>query len=160
MRYGFKLGGAGLANALASLIVDSTHTKATKEIGVVMHANGIEVAPIVHDRFLAALRQSNAFVVSDSGADGTFVLSVRQHGFDSPGLKFSTKLPFLVLEGQLLNKDGKRVWRGESVLGHLRTKDIGATWEDYKQHPEKLRADWQAQADSVIEGLMQFQKTP
>lgn len=152
MRYGVDVQG-GLANMLAGAIVDSAGQKGIARMSEVMQSNGIVVADLVRDSVIKRLNHNSDLTVTNDNPDATFVISIQQFGFDNPGLSFSKKVPFVLLKAELSDRKGRRVWRSFNTDLQLTTKDIGATWDEYEAHPERLRADWVRQIDCVVEAL-------
>lgn len=153
MRYGVDLSGGGLANALAGMIINSAGQEAVERMSKVMHANQIIVSQIVYDHTVRRLQEMPELQVVDDGGQGVIVVSITQFGFDNSGLKFSKKYPVIVLEAKLTDNAGKRIWSGCSSIGQLTSDGLGATLEEYESNPARLRADWNAQIENVVEHL-------
>lgn len=152
MRYGVDLQG-GLANMLASAIVDSAGKKGIARMSTVMETNHIVVSDLVHESVIKRLRENPDLKLTEADADGTFVVRILQFGFDYPGLESSRKFPFVLLQAELWDRKGKRLWINQNTTAQLTSKGIGATWDQYEADPEKLRADWSRQVDNVVTNL-------
>lgn len=150
MRYGVDLSGGGLANMLASALIDSAGQKGITRMSVLMQANHIVVADMVRERFEHKVRQNPGFTVVDGAEDGVFFVSVVQFGFDDLGFGSSKKVPFILLSGELRDNQGKRVWRRQSSPLQASASGMGTKWEEYEADPEKLRADWTTQIDGML----------
>lgn len=159
MRYGLDLSrGAGLANALASMITDSVGQKGIARMSAVMSANQINVAEMVRERVEKKLQNHPDLQVTTAPADGVFLISITQYGFARVTLATAKKGPFLLLHAELRDRKGKRVWDNENVAIQLTEEGIGATWDEYEAQPEKLRADWARQIDNLVEKLIPTSK--
>ena len=153
MRYGVDLAGGGLANALASMIVDSAGQKGVTRMSEVMQKHEIVVSEIVRECVAKRLKQNGQLQIVEAEADGVFVVRIMQYGFDSPGLQLSRKVPIILLGAELRARNGKKVWSGQNAAIQLASKNMGATWEEYEAQPEKLRADWIKQIETVVAAL-------
>jgi hypothetical protein len=154
MRYGADLGGGGLANVLAASMLDSALQKAIARMSGVMQSNDIIVADLVRASVQKRLHEDPGLNVVDGEADGTFVVTIMQFGFDNPGLQFSRKIPIIFLRAQLVDRTGKKVWSRQNGIDQLASKGMGATWDQYAADPKKLRADWEAQIDNIVAKLI------
>jgi hypothetical protein len=153
LRFGMIQEGS-LNAALAGLILDSMESKQLTDVTALMHDNGIDVPQMVRERFALALKSEPGLVLDEKQANGTFVLSIRQHGFDSPGFGISKKIPFVVVDAQLQNGQGNRIWHNEAGNNLFISHGMGATWSEYKADPARLKKDWEAQIDAVIGMLL------
>jgi len=158
MRYGVDLSGGGLANLLAGMLVDSLGQKGVIRMSAVMQTNQIVVGDLVHAHAVSRLRQYPELQMIDGETDGVFVVKILQYGFDSPGLKLSTKVPFVVLRAELLNAKGKKIWSRQTGIDSLVSKNLGATWEEYEASPDLLMTNWNQQVANVVSHLFPVKK--
>jgi hypothetical protein len=158
MRYGVDLSSGGLANLLAGLLVDSLGQKGVSRMSAVMQTNEIIVTDLIQAHAVTRIQQYEEVKVAEENTDGVFVVKIVQYGFDSPGLKLSHKVPFVVLYAELLNREGKRLWSRRTTVGQLISKGMGATWEEYEADPQRLRADWNTQVENVVKHLFPDKK--
>jgi hypothetical protein len=154
MRFGFDANSGNLSVALAGLIVNEMHGKRIESFGSIMASNEIRVPVLVRDRATELLRDVKKLEIATNAADGTFVVTIRQYGFDGTGFKNSKYVPFIVLKGQLLDRSGERVWSGDGQAHPLMDDDVAATFEDYMARPELLRQHWQHQIELALRKLL------
>ena len=147
------MSGGGLANALASLIVDSAGQKGLARLSSLMESNRIVVSEMVHEKMRDRLRSHSGLTLSETSAEGTILVSIVQYGFDTVNLS-SSKAPFVLLRAELRDAKGKRIWRAENPPLALSTKGVGATWDQYAADSGRLRADWVTQVSRMVEGLI------
>lgn len=151
MRYGYTPSSGG---GLAGMIVNGAGQKGVARMSNVMAEHQINVPDLVRERFTEYLRGDKDFQLAETEADGVFIATILQYGFDMPGLKMSTKCPVIQLQVELRSRAGKKIWIAQSSISQLTEKDIGASYDEYEAHPEKLRADWIKQIDYLVTHLM------
>ncbi|HWH72283.1 MAG TPA: hypothetical protein VNT26_23175 [Candidatus Sulfotelmatobacter sp.] len=91
-------------------------------------------------------------------SNGVFVLKILQYGFETTDIKLRRKRPFIVLAAELLNRQGKCLWNQQIINMDSPSAVPEATWEEYEAHPEKLRADWNKQIETVLAQLFPAKK--
>lgn len=154
MRYGVDLSGTGnLTQVIAAQIVDAAGRSGIERMSDLMRANEIDVAALVHARARHHLQILNGLQLVTENGDGVIRLIIKQHGFDSPGLRFSKHGPVLLLDAELFDRSGKRIWKGHTGPLDLTSKSIGASWDEYEADPDRLRDDWHKQIDHVLARL-------
>jgi len=157
MRYGADIGG-GAFYALGALVMDATGKEGIAQMATVMHTNGIVVADMVREQVTEYLKTYPDLKWSDDDADGVFVIKIMQYGFDTPGMKATKKVPFVVLRLALYDRNGKIIWCALTQPTDWTANGIGAPWEEYEANPERLRADWNAQIKHVVPLLFPAKK--
>lgn len=154
MRFGAELSGAGgVGNIIGSTIVDRLGKKGIERMGAIMQAHQILVPDMIRAHAAARLQQYPELQWTEGESDGVFVIKIIQYGFDTPELEISRKIPFFVLQAELLNHQGERIWGQQTTVLQIDSSGLGATWEQYEANPEKLRADWNQQAEKIVSKL-------
>jgi hypothetical protein len=124
-----------------------------------MEDAGIDVPQLVRDHFVTELEALKELTIVTNGGEGVFILTLEQHGFDTPAFS-SRPIPFLELRGELLDATGRRLWRATSgLVGPGAGRPVGGTWEEYRANPERLRQDWHVQATRAAQALLHIEKT-
>ncbi len=155
MRFGQVQQGT-LTAALTALTLDALKSKQLTEMTALMHDNGIDIPQMVRERFAVALKNNSDLQVDEAKAEGTFILRLQQHGFDDLGFSLTKKVPFVVLAAELQDGTGKRLWRGMGNNVAMRSKDVGATWSEYRADPALLKRDWETQIDAALGVLLRL----
>lgn len=154
MRYGVDLSGTGdLTQFLAARLMNAAGEGGIERMSNLMRSNEIDVVTLVRERTQHHFQLVNGLELATEGGDGILVLAVKQHGFGSPTLKLAKKAPFVALGAAILDRNGKRVWRGHTGPMDLNSEALGATWEEYEADPNRLREDWIKQIDHVLARL-------
>lgn len=140
---------------LSSMIIDSFGQKGIARMNGVMQTNGIVVADLVRSNVVSRIQQYRELQLTDENSEGAFVVKILQYGFN---LQLHGKVPFVILRAELLDRQGKRIWSRTTTKWHLTSKGIGASWKEYEANPEKLRADWNKQIETVVSHLFPINK--
>ena len=153
MRMGVKSQSGLLTAEISGLIVNGIYSKRRAELSSNMLQNRIDVPEMVRDTTVKMLRDEKQFTVVGDGGDAILSVSIKQHGFSDSGLSFTRKVPFIYLRAEL-NRNGKRIWRGQGEANPVRAHGLGARWEEYNSNPQVLRQHWQTQVERAVRDLL------
>lgn len=152
-QYGYHLEGYNLTAALTKATMKGIYRDNTKTATELMRQHQVSVPDEVRKAFIEEVKASGVFTPVESGEDGIFMLTLRQHGFDHHTFSAERRIPFMVLQGELLDRNHKRIWRSETGLVDDGGRDVGTSWEQYRTDPDKLKRDWQIQAKAAAQKL-------
>jgi hypothetical protein len=153
MHYGVQLQG-GIINSLSGALSDSIGRKGVERMQQVMAAHRIDIADLVLGRVTQSLRSRPQPQIVDGDGDGVFLAQVTQHGFEISNPFSSKRFPFVLLRLELRDHAGKTIWRNENKPMHLESRGVGASYDEYEAHPERLRKDWELQIDAALRHLL------
>jgi hypothetical protein len=153
-RQGMRFGIQQPGNRLASIIIDAAGQKGIERMSAVMAEHEIVLPEMVRERLEQKLRAHPELQLRDADAEGILIATIIQYGFSPPPFGVSRKIPFLFLQLELRDANGKKIWRGDRGV-NLFVRDTGATWEEYERNPEQLRRDWMMQIDHVLSDLLE-----
>jgi hypothetical protein len=156
LQYGAK--SSGQYAGLADLILTGIYKGKSKTVAELLEETEIDVPQLAREQFIAELEALGELTVVTNGGQGTFILTLEQHGFDT--FLFSSRpIPFLELRGELLDVTGRRLWRATSGLVGMGAGPIGGTWEEYRADPERLRHAWHVQTTRAAQALLRSKRT-
>ncbi|HVK59292.1 MAG TPA: hypothetical protein VM735_10960, partial [Candidatus Kapabacteria bacterium] len=151
LRYGEKRGGS-LQAALTELTVDLVYTRRVKQITTVMQEHKIDVPAMVRSNFVTAINDLG-YGIAETQPDATFIVELNQYGLEEK--IFTSKIPFVVLDAELVKADGSVIWRGRSDGRKIDDPSLMGVkeWDEYERDPERLRNDWNAVVRSGVANL-------
>jgi hypothetical protein len=154
LQYGVKSQQGGLVGAITATIVTGMYKGKSLTVAELMQESGIDVSQLVHERFVKELTALNQLRITTNNAQGTFLLRLEQHGFDTPPFT-SRPIPFVELHAELVDGTGRRIWQATSgLIGLGRGRPDGASWEEYRNDPQRLRQAWDTQATRAVRTLL------
>jgi len=119
-----------------------------------MQKHHMDVPRMIYDRVKLQLQnQPDLTLVPQSPADGMIAVKIVQYGFTDMPFTLMHEIPFVMVQAELRDKNGHKIWTRKSKLSLPAEDDAGASWDDYESHPEELRDEWNAQ---VIEAVIQL----
>jgi hypothetical protein len=142
----------GLAAKVTSLMENQFHQTQLELLQQAMDINGVKPADLLRTDFVRQLQPIIRTV--ETNGDAVFQLEILQIGFTEAGWFKEGLVPTIQVQAWLLRPDGKSLWKRQVTVGRRKDVPLGATAEGYRQNPEKLRSDWEAQIDFVVSQLL------
>jgi hypothetical protein len=155
MSHGEPTAGYGLAALFTGLILEEANSDHISDMKNSMKNNHVDLEQMSMGTFRQKLAQAAVFSeLNSSNPDATLKLSITSVGMETAPLGFARKKPYITLMAEIWQGKEKRLWRrkGEILTGDDVVK--GATYEEYKKNPERLRADYQALINEAVDRIM------
>jgi hypothetical protein len=154
LRFGYDTQSGELSATIASSIDNAWQARRLTALGTLMASNEIRLAALVREGVSSRLREVQTIELSTNEPQATLILSVEQHGFFGLGFKNSDYIPFIVIEGALVDRNGKYLWRANGQAHPIWDDHVSAKFDEYMARPELLREHWQHQIDLAAKRLL------
>ncbi len=119
----------------------------------VMEKHKMDVPQMVYDYVKVQLqKQPDLTLTTQPPADGILTVKVVQYGFTDIDFSLMHEIPFVVLEAELRDKTGHKIWTRKTGVA-VPSEEAGASWDEYESHPDDLRDEWAVQVSQAVHRL-------
>ena len=145
------MAGQGLLGlCISSMIVAPSESKIKNE----MTQCNIHVDQLFYLKFMAALKDQTQFkLVNNAMADGRFKLSIDSYGF-SDKYDNKTTLPYMSVNGQLLDQQGKVIWKWSKMEYLTQQNYQSYSLQNYINDPNLMTKAFNTLATNAADDLV------
>ncbi len=161
VRHGVSIGlgslQLGLFAGLIGDVADLSHSSSKKggrnvsqEVLTLLSAARTDPAWLVAQRTQAEVTRGGRFTISQTNPDALFDFELRQARLEPVDRLGFQQRAVLGVKASLRDRAGGLVWNGESVVTSARSR----TWQEYRERPTRLRAEFDVLARIVARDLV------